>query len=148
MKKGKATAIIAVILAALMGLGYYASLILSDTGAGADKSISLGLDLSGGVSITYQVVDENPSAEALSDTIYKLQKRVEGYSTESSVYQVGDDRITVEIPGVSDANAILAELGNPGSLEFQTVDGTVFMTGDQVSDAQVATREDVYGNKS
>ena len=148
MKKGKAAAIIAVILAALMGLGYYASLILSDTGAGADKSISLGLDLSGGVSITYQVVDENPSAEALSDTIYKLQKRVEGYSTESSVYQVGDDRITVEIPGVSDANAILAELGNPGSLEFQTVDGTVFMTGDQVSDAQVATREDVYGNKS
>ena len=55
--------------------------------------------------ITYQVVDENPSAEDMSDTIYKLQKRVESYSTEASVYQVGDDRITVEIPGVSDANA-------------------------------------------
>lgn len=51
-------------------------------------SIPLGLDLSGGVSITYQVVDENPSAEDMSDTIYKLQKRVDSYSTEASVYQV------------------------------------------------------------
>ena len=36
--------------------------------------------------------------------------------TEASVYPVGDDRITVEIPGVKDANALLAELGTPGSV--------------------------------
>ena len=147
MKKRKSIVILALILAALVGLGYYATVILSSTGVGENMSIPLGLDLSGGVSITYQVVDKNPSAEDMSDTIYKLQKRVEGYSTESSVYQVGDDRITVEIPGVSDANAILAELGNPGSLEFQLSDGTVFMTGDQVADAQAATTTDQYGNK-
>ncbi len=147
MKKSKAAVVLAVILAALVGLAYYASIILSSTGIGEEMSIPLGLDLSGGVSITYQVKDENPSAEDMSDTIYKLQKRVEGYSTESSVYQVGDDRITVEIPGVSDANAILEELGNPGSLEFQLSDGTVFMTGDQVADAQAATNTDTYGNK-
>ncbi len=147
MKKRKSIVILALILAALVGLGYYATIILSSTGVGENMSIPLGLDLSGGVSITYQVVDKNPSAEDMSDTIYKLQKRVEGYSTESSVYQVGDDRITVEIPGVSDANAILAELGNPGSLEFQLSDGTVFMTGDQVADAQAATTTDQYGNK-
>ena len=110
-------------------------------------SIPLGLDLSGGVSITYQVVDDNPSAEDMSDTIYKLTKRVESYSTESNVYQVGDDRIAVEIPGVTDANSILEELGNPGSLEFQTSDGTVFMTGDQVADAKAVTTTNDYGNK-
>ena len=77
----------------------------------------------------------------------RQQKRVEGYSTEASVYQVGDDRITVEIPGVSDANAILEDLGNPGSLEFQLPDGTVYMTGDQVADAQAGTTTDSYGNK-
>lgn len=147
MKKSKAAVVLVVILAALAGLCYYASIILSSTGIGEEMSIPLGLDLSGGVSITYQVVDENPSAEDMSDTIYKLQKRVEGYSTESSVYQVGDDRITVEIPGVSDANAILEELGNPGSLEFQLPDGTVFMTGDQVADARETTITDDYGNK-
>ena len=54
----------------------------------------------------------------MADTIYKLQKRVEGYSTEATVYQEGDDRISIEIPGVSDANAILDELGRPGSLYF------------------------------
>ena len=145
MKKSKAA--LAVILAAFVGLAYYASIILSSTGIGEDMSIPLGLDLSGGVSITYQVVDENPSAEDMSDTIYKLQKRVDSYSTEASVYQVGDDRITVEIPGVQDANQILEDLGNPGSLEFQMPDGTVFMTGDMVADAQAATQTDTYGNK-
>lgn len=147
MKKSKAAVILAVILAAFVGLVYYASIILSSTGIGEDMSIPLGLDLSGGVSITYQVVDENPSAEDMSDTIYKLQKRVDSYSTEASVYQVGDDRITVEIPGVQDANQILEDLGNPGSLEFQMPDGTVFMTGDMVEDAQGATATDRYGNK-
>ena len=147
MKKSKAAVILAVILAAFVGLAYYASIILSSTGIGEDMSIPLGLDLSGGISITYQVVDENPSAEDMSDTIYKLQKRVDSYSTEASVYQVGDDRITVEIPGVQDANQILEDLGNPGSLEFQMPDGTVFMTGDMVADAQAATQTDTYGNK-
>lgn len=147
MKKSKAAVILIVILAALAGLAYYASIILSSTGIGETMSIPLGLDLSGGVSITYEVMDENPSAEDMSDTIYKLQKRVEGYSTEASVYQVGDDRITVEIPGVSDANAILEELGNPGSLEFQYSDGTVYMTGDQVADAQAGTVQNEYGSK-
>lgn len=147
MKKSKAAVILAVILAAFVGLAYYASIILSSTGIGEDMSIPLGLDLSGGVSITYQVVDENPSAEDMSDTIYKLQKRVDSYSTEASVYQVGDDRITVEIPGVQDANQILEDLGNPGSLEFQMPDGTIFMTGDMVADAQAATQTDTYGNK-
>ena len=110
MKKSKAAVILAVILAAFVGLAYYASIILSSTGIGEDMSIPLGLDLSGGVSITYQVVDENPSAEDMSDTIYKLQKRVDSYSTEASVFQVGDDRITVEIPGVQDANQILLDI--------------------------------------
>lgn len=147
MKKSKATVILVVILAALVGLAYYASIILSSTGIGEEMSIPLGLDLSGGVSITYQVMDENPRAEDMSDTIYKLQKRVESYSTEASVYQVGEDRITVEIPGVSDANKILEELGNPGSLEFQLSDGTVYMTGEQVADAQAGTTTNTYGNK-
>ncbi len=145
MKKSKAAAILAVILAAMVGLMYYASLVLSANGKGEDMSIPLGLDLSGGVSITYQVMDENPSSEDMSDTIYKLQKRVEGYSTEAVVYQVGDDRITVEIPGVTDANEILADLGNPGSLEFQLGDGTVYMTGDQVANAQEGSQDDGYG---
>ncbi len=144
--KGRGTAMLLVIALVLGGLAYYASIILSSTGIGEDKSIKLGLDLAGGVSITYQVEDKNPTAEQLSDTIYKLQKRVEGYSTEAVVYQEGGDRITVEIPGVTDANAILEELGKPGSLEFQTPDGETFMTGDMIVSAQAGSYKNNMGN--
>lgn len=119
MKKSKAIIILLVFLLLLGGLGYTATVGLGSSGSGSAASIKLGLDLAGGVSITYQVVGEDkPDAADMSDTIYKLQKRVENYSNEAIVYQEGDDRINIEIPGVSDANAILEELGKPGTLYF------------------------------
>lgn len=72
---------------------------------------------------------------------------MEGYSTEAQVYKVGDDRISVEIPGVSDANKILEELGKPGTLEFQTEDGKTFMDGSAVAQAKAATITNDTGNK-
>ena len=86
------------------------------------KNIKLGLDLAGGVSITYQVKDDNPSDEEMSDTIYKLQKRVEQYSTEASVYQEGRDRINIEIPGVTDANENFRRTGTAGVPVFYCTD--------------------------
>lgn len=144
--KGQGCAMLIVIALVLGGLAYYASIILSSTGIGEDRSIKLGLDLAGGVSITYQVDEKDFTDEDVSDTIYKLQKRVEAYSTEAVVYREGDDRITVEIPGVTDANAILEELGKPGSLEFQTPDGEAFLTGDMIEDAQAGSYKNDMGN--
>lgn len=119
MKKSKAITIMLCILVLLLGVTYIDLFGVDASGTGSASDISLGLDLAGGVSITYQVVgDEEPSATDMSDTIAKLQKRVENYSTEAIVYQEGTDRINIEIPGVSDANAILEELGRPGSLYF------------------------------
>lgn len=119
MKKSRAVVSLIVYVLILGLLGYTAVFGVGSDKSGAAESIKLGLDLAGGVSITYQVVgDEDPSAEDMSDTIYKLQQRVDGYSTEAQVYQEGTDRINIEIPGVTDANAILEELGKPGSLYF------------------------------
>ena len=119
MKKNRAIISLLVFVLALVGLGYVAVFGVGADKSGSASSIKLGLDLAGGVSITYQVVgDEEPDKEDMSDTIYKLQQRVEAYSTEAQVYQEGDDRINIEIPGVSDANAILEELGQPGTLYF------------------------------
>lgn len=98
--------------------------------------IKLGLDLEGGVSITYQADKADPSAEDMSDTVYKLQQRAQGYSTEAEVYQEGSNRINIDIPGESDANRILAELGKPGSLSFMDEQGNVILTGDQVKSAK------------
>lgn len=119
MKKKTAVIWLVLFLIAAVGMGYVAFFGIGPTKTGSMSNIKQGLDLAGGVSITYQVVgDETPSSEDMSDTIYKLQKRVENYSTEAQVYQEGDNRINIEIPGVSDANAILQELGQPGSLYF------------------------------
>ncbi len=82
------------------------------------KNVKLGLDLAGGVSITYQTVDENPSDTAINDTVRKMQKRAESFSTEAQVYREGDNRITVSIPDVTDADEVLASLGSAGNIYF------------------------------
>lgn len=147
MKKNKAMITLFVMVLLLCGFSYTAIWGIGTEKAGAASGIKLGLDLAGGVSITYQVVgDENPSSEDMADTIYKLQRRVESYSNESQVYQEGDDRINIEIPGVSDANAILEELGKPGSLAFLDSSQNVVLTGTDVADAQAATQQDQMGN--
>lgn len=147
MKKNKAIGVVVAIALFLGLLTYTTAVGFGPTGTGAAKNITLGLDLSGGVSITYEVVgDENPSAEDMKDTIYKLQQRVDGYSTEAQVYQEGTNRINIEIPGVSDANAILEELGKPGSLQFQLEDGTVVVDGSQVVSAEAGVQQDNLKN--
>ena len=118
MKKSKGVISLILTAALIVLLGFTTVVGFGKGQTGAAKNIKLGLDLEGGVSITYKVKGETPSAEDMSDTIYKLQKRVEQYSTEATVYQEGDDRISIEIPGVTDANEILSELGQPGSLYF------------------------------
>ena len=112
----------------------------------------------------------------MSDTVYKLQKRVEAYSTEAQVYREGTDRINIEIPGVSDADAILADLGKPGALYFiapvdaegnanysytgegatgfslnKTIeelqaDGSIVLSGTDVDSAQGGSAKDSMGN--
>ena len=148
MKKNRAIAVV-VIMALFLGLlTFTAAVGFGPTGTGAARNITTGLDLAGGVSITYQAVGEGtPSAEDMADTIYKLQQRVESYSTEAQVYQEGDDRINIEIPGVSDANASLEELGKPGSLQFTLEDGTEVLTGTDVESAEPKVSQDNLKNR-
>ena len=140
MKKSKAIIILLCALLVLLGVGYVDLYGVDAEGTASASDISLGLDLAGGVSITYQVVgDKEPDATDMADTIAKLQKRVENYSKEAIVYQEGTDRINIEIPGVTDANKILEELGRPGSLYFiaeTDKDGNANYSMQAVTDAQ------------
>ena len=175
MKKNRGIITLLVIAAITCGLLFTCIKGIGPTGTGSAKNIKLGLDLAGGVSITYQTVDKNPSDEDMADTVYKLQKRVENYSTEASVYQEGDNRISIEIPGVSDANSVLEDLGRPGSLYFVTsednsgnatfqydattskyvlnysqeeleANGAIVLYGTDIADAQAATQQDNLNN--
>ena len=162
-KKGRSLVGILLVLIAIVACAFVSWKGVDESGQGSARNIKLGLDLAGGVSITYEADQENPSAEDMSDTVYKLQKRVEVYSTEAQVYQEGDNRINVEIPGVYDADKILSELGNPGTVEFYEITETesgengeesetesqgfnLVMDGNDIVDAQVMTQPDSYGN--
>jgi len=149
MKKKRNKAVLTlIVMAGLLVLFSYTAIC----GWGKAKScsgydIKQGLDLAGGVSITYQVMGSGtPSAEDMTDTIYKLQQRVEQYSTEAQVYQEGTNRIDIEIPGVSDANAVLEELGKPGSLVFYDKSGKQVLAGTDVKTAVSGSQQNNMGN--
>lgn len=120
MKNRKGLTITGFIVIILLTAAWaYVSLVgVGSTRQGSMQNIKLGLDLAGGVSITYEANQSSPSAEDMSDTVYKLLQRVQVYSTEAEVYQEGLNRINVDIPGVYDAEEVLASLGNPGTIGF------------------------------
>lgn len=129
--KGIFQILLVLLVTAAMGVVAY-------TGVGAGKrgsakNIRLGLDLAGGVSVTYEATKSNPTTQEMSDTVYKMQKRVENESTEASVYQEGSNRVTVDVPDVEDPQAVLDKLGKAGALEF------VLKTDCQIAEDKTAT---------
>lgn len=174
MNKTKSIICMVVSLAVIVFLGYM--IMFNVAGYGSAKNIKLGLDLEGGVSITYQVSEDNGdwTHQDLEDTKNKMEKRVQQFSTEANAYIEGDDRITVEIPGEKDADAVLEELGKPGSLYFCTKSESdpteeqltnkeyvqitddqnyagyykIWVTGDQIADASGETTSDQQTGKT
>ncbi|MGN0390330.1 MAG: protein translocase subunit SecD [Wujia sp.] len=123
MKKAKSKAFVNLLIFLLLLAGgiYMVVAGVGNTKSGKITNIPLGLDLQGGLSVTYEIQNEKPTTDEIDATIDKLQRRVDEYSSEGEVYQEGDDRITVEIPvdtSKVDAHDILNQLGQPGQLLF------------------------------
>ena len=85
MSKKKGIIRLVVLLAVIAFVVYTAVSGLGSDRSGSLNDISLGLDLRGGVSITYEAVGDVNSQD-MSDTKAKLEKRVQDYSTEAQVY--------------------------------------------------------------
>lgn len=162
MKKAKRNAVIAILVFLLLLAGgiYMAVMGVGSNKTGKMKSIPLGLDLQGGLSVTYQITTPDPTSEEIDATIDKLQRRVDSYSSEGEVYQEGNDRITVEIPVDTtkyDAHDILEDLGTPGQLEFLDSaneqkreageEYTALITGADVKNAQAGVDNSETGKK-
>lgn len=140
MKKAKRNAVLTILLFLLLVAGgiYMALMGVGENESGKAANIPLGLDLQGGLSVTYEIATPNPTNEEIAATKDKLQRRVDEYSSEGEVYQEGDDRLTVEIPvdtSKFDAHQILDELGQPGQLEF--LDQTNYELWSQGSEYEV-----------
>lgn len=103
-------------------------------------SLSLGLDLRGGVYVEYSAArPENSDADfdsLMEGTISVIQNRLtdKGYS-EATVQRIGTDGIRVEIPDTDDPKAVLDLIGTPAKLEFKDADGNLIMDGSMVQTA-------------
>ncbi|MDP7618974.1 MAG: protein translocase subunit SecD [Dehalococcoidia bacterium] len=82
--------------------------------------LKLGLDLQGGVHLVYETVDPNPSVEALEGTIAVIRNRVDAFGVAEPLIQtLGDNRVVVQLPGVSDVAAAKELIGAPAELDFR-----------------------------
>ncbi len=149
--------VLIVVIAMIAACSYVAKFGYGKQHLGKAEYIKLGLDLAGGVNITYEADDANPSNDDMNDTVYKLQQRVTAYSTEAEVYRQGTNRINVDIPGVYNAEEILAQLGNPGTISFceaekngdeeEVLSGYYqILDGNSITDARATSNKDEYGN--
>ncbi len=144
--KGKSLVALLLSLLIIAGGLFVAFNGVGSNAIGSAKDINLGLDLAGGVSITYSTIKDEPTDREMNDTIYKLNQRITGSGyTEGEVYREGKRRINVDIPNVSDPNKVLEELGKPGDLKFVDMDGVVAITGSDVKDANAASNPDGFG---
>ena len=107
--KKKSWLVLIVVVLMIAACGYVSAYGYGKDHIGTAKNIKLGLDLAGGVSITYEAVGDDVDSQDLKDATYILQKRAEGYTPDAEVYQEGSNRITIEIPGVTDANGALTD---------------------------------------
>ena len=92
---------------------------------GGDIETKLGLDLIGGLRGEYQVVatdEQEVTSEILEQTRTIIENRVNATGVaEPIVVTQGQDRISVELPGLEDEADIRSLIGTTGVLEFTPV---------------------------
>lgn len=129
-----------VVLVALFGIRGTAL-----SGVFEEDTISKGLDLVGGSSITFKAIPEEGADvnmdEAVEKAINIMRKRLDGMNqNEATVSKVGTDSIRIEIPGVTNPEDAVKTLGSTAKLVFQDSDGNVVVEGKDVKSAQA-----IYG---
>ncbi|HKG55835.1 MAG TPA: protein translocase subunit SecD [Candidatus Limnocylindrales bacterium] len=153
--------LIAVIGILALIVDFYPHLRLPELGGGGMRQIEtkLGLDLEGGLRVEYQAQPaggKTPDAAALNVIRTIIENRVNGTGVaEPVVTTQGTDRVVVELPGVSDPEAVRSLVRQTGRLDFVPIpsdvttppaEGTLInpsykalFSGDQVSSATIGT---------
>lgn len=113
------------------------------------KHLKYGLDLRGGIAATYQA-EPSPGAPVNADAMAKamqvLSFRINKLGvTEPVIQQLGNNRITVELPGVKNQEQALHFLGETAILQIKNPKGKVLLTGADLSSAQGQIENGQYG---
>ncbi|HWF14830.1 MAG TPA: protein translocase subunit SecD [Acidimicrobiales bacterium] len=108
--------LISVVIVVALSLGSFAAVFA------AKWSPRLGLDLAGGVSVVYTAQGKNVSPSDLNETVDILNLRVNGLGVSGAEVQTtGTNQISVSIPGVTDAQQVLNQIGQTARMYFRPV---------------------------
>ncbi len=112
-----------------------------------DLSFKQGLDLQGGTQVLLEAkppVGQTVTEEDMTAAKTIVERRVNGLGvTEPLVQLQGQNRIIVELPGISNPEAAVQTLRSTGQLEFVEIpDGTTVQQGDYIRTTNNATAPD------
>jgi protein-export SecD/SecF family membrane protein len=145
-KKGGAAVLLLLLALCLAGWGFVAVKGVGKDGALGAARIKQGLDLQGGVTIVYEADAASPAQDEMDTAIGIIRKRLDNMgATEADVAQEGGRRIRVDMPGVTDAEQAIADIGQTAKLTFVDPDGSVVADGQQVVRAQGAAQSGQTG---
>ncbi|MBE6551259.1 MAG: protein translocase subunit SecD [Ruminococcaceae bacterium] len=134
------TLIATLVTIAVCGLPY-----LGLPGVFEKDAIRKGLDLSGGSLIVYEAQIEGDMPDDLEEkmdaVVVMMRNRLTtlGY-TEAVVTKIGDTKVQIEIPNITNPEEAVQKLGSTAKLEFRDYEGTVILTGEDIAGANA-----VYG---
>ena len=115
---------ISVIVVVAISLGSFAAVFA------AKWSPRLGLDLAGGVSVVYTAEGQHVSQADLQETVNILNLRVNGLGVSGAQVQTtGKNQISVSIPGVTDAQQVLNQIGQTARMYFRPVECWAYPEG-------------------
>lgn len=117
---------------------------------GFANSISLGLDLAGGISVVYDCSlssDSNTSDldTAIEATVTRLESVIGGEYSEATITRQGSTKIRIEVPSVTDSDEIFGLIGDPTPLYMTlTEGGEARISGSDIKNVYVSYN-DSYG---
>lgn len=113
------------------------------------NSLNYGLDLQGGFEVLYEVksIDGKKVTKDMVTNTYKtLAKRIDEFGVSEPVITVeGDDKIRVQLAGVTDASKARESLSKVANLTFRDVDDNILMTSDVLRAGKAKVTMDSYG---
>ena len=135
------------VFAVLIVILLIASWIVSFTGAGEKfgnlgKQLKYGLDINGGVYVLLEADTPETGTELtaiMNQTKSVLENRVNAMGISEALVSIeGTNRLRVEMPGVENAQEAIEQIGRTAQLQFFLADGTLALTGEGISDSQIA----------
>ncbi|MBR2001029.1 MAG: protein translocase subunit SecD [Firmicutes bacterium] len=134
--------ILAIVLAAIIGMGWFFSLAGAGSVEPLKDQIKLGLDMVGGVSVLMEAQTDLTGEElkaVMNQTQLVIENRVNEMGLSEPVVTIeGDHRIRVELPGAENADEAIKMIGDTAQLLFITADEQVILTGSNVKHASAS----------